>query len=82
MATLEENADALGIPFSGGLHLFCLEHLVNDLQADQRVWVRAIVSGVIPPDDVAGCKSYESDVVFTAGTTRRTISRNLKARFN
>lgn len=70
---IEENADAIGISFLGGEHLFYADQLIKELQQKSMSNVKVIVGGVIPPGDVKVLKAIGIDTVFTPGTPKQKI---------
>ena len=78
----EEDADAIGISFLGGEHLFYTDDLIKELKKDHMTDVKLVIGGVIPPDDVKSLKSMGVDAVFTPGTMRETILREINNLFN
>jgi methylmalonyl-CoA mutase C-terminal domain/subunit len=70
---IEENADAIGISFLGGEHLFYADQLIKELQQKSMSNVKVIVGGVIPPGDVNVLKAIGIDTVFTPGTPKQKI---------
>ncbi|RLB07567.1 MAG: methylmalonyl-CoA mutase [Deltaproteobacteria bacterium] len=70
---IEENADAIGISFLGGEHLFYTDKLAKLLKGKDMGDVKLIIGGVIPPDDVDKLKELGASSVFTPGTMRDTI---------
>ena len=70
---MEENADAIGISFLGGEHLFYVNELIKELRQHDMSGVKVIIGGVIPPDDVMKLKSFGIDAVFTPGTPKQKV---------
>ena len=75
---IEEDADAIGISFLGGEHLFYSEELMQTIKTKQIDNVRVFIGGVIPPDDVGALKGFGVDAVFTPGTRKGTILENIR----
>lgn len=71
--TIEENADALGLSFLGGEHLYYAEKLIELLRENGLSNVKIFAGGIIPPDDVVTMKEMGVDAVFTPGTQRPEI---------
>jgi len=65
--TIEENADAIGVSFLGGEHLYYSEKLSRLLKDNGIDKVKIFVGGVIPPDDVGKLNQLGIDAVFTPG---------------
>jgi len=73
----EEGADAIGISFLGGEHLFYTEEMIEELKKGGMYDMKLIVGGVIPPDDARYLKTKGVDAVFTPGTSRENILREI-----
>jgi len=78
---LEEDADAIGISFLGGEHLFYADELLKELKRNDMGHVKVIIGGVIPPDDVGKLKTLGVNAVFTPGTMRDEILRDIDTIF-
>lgn len=76
-SALQEGADAIGVSFLGGEHLFYVRRLTDLMQARNMNKIKLIVGGVIPPDDVGELKRLGVGCVFTPGTMRDTIIEKL-----
>lgn len=70
---VEEDADAIGISFLGGEHLFYADRLIRLLKEQDMGRVRTLIGGVISPQDVDSLKKIGVDAVFTPGTMRDEI---------
>lgn len=70
---LEEGADAMGISFLGGEHLYYTGELIKRLHEKEMGRVKVIIGGVIPPEDVKALRDLGVDAVFTPGTTKQKI---------
>jgi methylmalonyl-CoA mutase C-terminal domain/subunit len=70
---IEEDADAIGVSFLGGEHLFYAEELVRLLKEQDMAHVRTLLGGVISPEDVECLRKVGVDAVFTPGTMRAEI---------
>ena len=70
---LQEDADAIGVSFLGGEHLYYAEELLNELEKKDMGDVKVIIGGVIPPDDVDTLKKLGVDAIFTPGKRRDAI---------
>lgn len=71
--TIEENADAIGVSFLSGEHLFYAGKFKSLLEQNGMGHVKLILGGVITPDDVDALKSLGVDAVFTPGTRRDAL---------
>jgi len=78
---IEENADAIGISFLGGEHLFYANQLMKELQQKDLGHVRVIIGGVIPPNDVKGLEAIGVSAVFTPGTQKQRILNVIESLF-
>jgi len=76
---LEENADAVGISFLGGGHLFYADQLVKELRTNEMGDVKIVLGGVIPADDVRELKSMGVHTVFTPGTPKQTVLETIES---
>lgn len=70
---MEEDADAIGVSFLGGEHLFYAEELIRLLKVQDMGHVRTLLGGVISPQDVDMLRKIGVDAVFTPGTMRDEI---------
>jgi methylmalonyl-CoA mutase C-terminal domain/subunit len=70
---IEEDADAIGVSFLGGEHLFYADELVRLLRKQDMAHVRTLLGGVISPEDVESMRKVGVDAVFTPGTMRAEI---------
>ena len=70
---VEEDADAIGVSFLGGEHLFYARKFISLLNMENAPDVRFMIGGVIPPVDVEELKSMGVDAVFTPGTRRDAL---------
>jgi methylmalonyl-CoA mutase C-terminal domain/subunit len=70
---IEEDADAIGVSFLGGEHLFYADQLVRLLKEHDMGHVRTFLGGVIAPHDVDLLSKMGVDAVFTPGTMRNEI---------
>jgi methylmalonyl-CoA mutase C-terminal domain/subunit len=71
--TIEENADAIGLSFLGGEHLYYAEKLIRLLRENSLANVKVFAGGIIPPEDIMTMKKNGVDAVFTPGTKRDEI---------
>ena len=70
---IEEDADAIGVSFLGGEHLFYADELIRLLKEQDMAHVRTLLGGVISPEDVESLRELGVDAVFTPGTMRSQI---------
>jgi len=70
---IEEDADAIGVSFLGGEHLFYARKFMMLLNRKNAPDVRLMIGGVIPPADVEELKRIGVDAVFTPGTRRDAV---------
>ena len=70
---IEEDADAIGVSFLGGEHLFYADELIRLLKEKDMAHVRTLLGGVISPEDVESLRRVGVDAVFTPGTMRAEI---------
>ena len=70
---MEEDADAIGVSFLGGEHLFYADELIRLLKEQDMGHVRTLLGGVISPQDVDMLRKIGVDAVFTPGTMRDEI---------
>jgi methylmalonyl-CoA mutase C-terminal domain/subunit len=70
---MEEDADAIGVSFLGGEHLFYADELIRLLKEQDMGHVRTLLGGVISPQDVDMLRDIGVDTVFTPGTMRDEI---------
>ncbi|OPY78162.1 MAG: Methylmalonyl-CoA mutase [Syntrophorhabdus sp. PtaU1.Bin058] len=71
--TIEENADAIGVSFLSGEHLFYAGKFKSLLGQKDMGHVKLIMGGVITPEDVEALKGLGVDAVFTPGTRRDVL---------
>jgi methylmalonyl-CoA mutase C-terminal domain/subunit len=76
--TIEENADAIGLSFLGGEHLYYAEKLIRLLGANGLSNVKVFTGGIIPPDDILIMKKIGVEAVFTPGTQRPEILESIR----
>jgi methylmalonyl-CoA mutase C-terminal domain/subunit len=70
---IEEDADAIGVSFLGGEHLFYADELIRLLKEKDMAHVRTLLGGVISPEDAESLGRLGVDAVFTPGTMRAEI---------
>jgi methylmalonyl-CoA mutase C-terminal domain/subunit len=70
---IEEDADAIGVSFLGGEHLFYADELIRLLKEQDMAHVRTLLGGVISPEDVELLRKIGVDAVFTPGTRRDEV---------
>ncbi len=78
---LQEDADAIGISFLGGEHLYYAEDLLKELKKRDMGDKKVVIGGVMPPGDVDRLKSLGVDSVFTPGTRKDIILKNIHSLF-
>jgi len=74
---LQEDADAIGMSFLGGEHLYYAEELREEVGKREMAHVKLFIGGVIPPDDVDILKKMGVDAVFTPGERKEAILKNI-----
>jgi methylmalonyl-CoA mutase, C-terminal domain len=67
---IEESANAIGVSFLGGEHLFYARKFMKLLGEKEMSDVKLVLGGVIPPVDVEELKRLGVHAVFTPGTRR------------
>ena len=77
--TIEENADAIGVSFLGGEHLFYARKFMDLLKQENISNVKLMIGGVIPPVDVEELKKIGVHAVFTPGTRREALLGNINS---
>jgi methylmalonyl-CoA mutase C-terminal domain/subunit len=70
---IEEDADAIGVSFLGGEHLFYADELIRLLKEQDMAHVLTLLGGVISPEDVELLRKIGVDAVFTPGTRRDEV---------
>jgi methylmalonyl-CoA mutase C-terminal domain/subunit len=80
-SAIEENADAIGISFLGGEHLFYADQLMKEIKRNEMNDVKVVLGGVIPPDDVQELKRLGVHAVFTPGTPKQKILETIESLF-
>ena len=78
---LQEDADAIGISFLGGEHLYYAGDLLKELKKRDMGDKKVVIGGVMPPGDVDRLKRLGVDAVFTPGTRRDIILENIHSLF-
>ena len=81
-SALQEGADAIGCSFLGGEHLYYARKLIEAMRAKHLDKVKVILGGVIPPEDVEELIGLGVSRVFTPGTLRETIIKEVNDLFN
>ena len=76
---VEEDADAIGVSFLGGEHLFYARKFMDLLNEGQMTDVRLLMGGVIPPIDVEALDRIGVHAVFTPGTRKEAMLRRIAA---
>ena len=80
-SALQEGADAIGCSFLGGEHLYYARKLMEEMRAKHLDRVKVMMGGVIPPDDVDALTGLGVSRVFTPGTLRETIIKEVNDLF-
>ena len=75
---IQEDVDLIGCSFLGGEHLYYARKLLDLLKEKQLNHIQIIVGGVVPPEDVKELKRLGVAKVFTPGTLRDTIIKEIK----
>jgi methylmalonyl-CoA mutase C-terminal domain/subunit len=78
---LQEDANAIGISSLGGEHLYYAAELLKELKENDMGHVKVIMGGVIPPADVEELKGLGVNAVFTPGTMRDKILKDIDTLF-
>ena len=81
-SALQEGADAIGCSFLGGEHLYYARKLMEVMRAKHLDKVKVMLGGVIPPDDVDALTGLGVSRVFTPGTLRETIIKEVNDLFD
>jgi len=79
---IQEDVDLIGCSFLGGEHLYYARKLLDLLKEKQLNHIKIIVGGVVPPEDVKELKRLGVAKVFTPGTLRDTIIKEIKDLFD
>ena len=73
-ATIQEDADAIGVSILSGAHMTLVPRIVDLLEENDAEDVLVFVGGTIPKDDVPKLKEKGVGEVFTPGTpTRKAV---------
>ena len=75
----EEDADAIGVSFLGGEHIFYARKLVSLLNERSMTGVKLLMGGVIPPVDVEELNRIGVHAIFTPGTRKEAMLRRIEA---
>ncbi|MCX8022068.1 MAG: cobalamin-dependent protein [Syntrophorhabdaceae bacterium] len=70
---VEESADAIGMSFQGGGHLYYAKRIIDLMKKRNIEGIKVIVGGVIPPFDVEELKRTGVHEVFTPGARKQVI---------
>ncbi len=76
---IEENADAIGVSFLGGEHLFYGRKFMDLLREKELSNVKLMIGGVIPPMDVDELKRIGVHAIFTAGTRKDALLQRVES---
>jgi methylmalonyl-CoA mutase C-terminal domain/subunit len=75
----EEDADAIGVSFLGGEHIFYARKFVSLLNERGMTGVKLLMGGVIPPVDVEELNKIGVHGIFTPGTRKEAVLKRLEA---
>ncbi len=75
---VEEDADAIGVSFLGGEHLFYARKFMDLLAQEKMSHVKLMIGGVIPPVDVEELRKIGVHAVFTPGTRREAVLSSIE----
>jgi len=67
-ATLQEDADLVGLSCLSGAHMYLFSEVVKQLREKGAGHVTVIVGGIIPKEDIPGLKEAGIKEVFLPGT--------------
>lgn len=74
-ATVQEDADAVGLSLLSGAHLTLVPRIIEGLAAQGRDDVVVLVGGIIPAGDIPVLKALGVSHVFTPGAPLPSIGR-------
>jgi methylmalonyl-CoA mutase C-terminal domain/subunit len=75
----EEDVRIIGCSFLEGAHMFFTRKLLSLADRNKMDYLKFVIGGVIPPDDVKELKKMGVSEVFTPGTPRDVIVSSLKS---
>jgi methylmalonyl-CoA mutase, C-terminal domain len=73
-ATLQEDADAVGLSLLSGAHMTLIPKIVAELRARGLAEVLVFAGGIIPADDIAILETEGVAAVFTPGSPLTAIT--------
>ncbi|MCS7281159.1 MAG: cobalamin-dependent protein [Desulfobacterota bacterium] len=79
---IEEDADAIGLSFHGGEHLYHTSRLIELLKTHNLTHIKIFVGGIIAPFDVEKLKKMGVSAVFTPGSRKEDILNVIKKSFD
>ena len=79
---IQEDVDVIGCSFLGGEHLYYSRKLVDLLKEKHLTHMKLIVGGVLPPEDIKELKRLGVAKIFTPGTLRETIIKEINDLFD
>jgi methylmalonyl-CoA mutase C-terminal domain/subunit len=74
---IEENADAIGVSFLGGEHIYYARKFMDLLGEKEMTDVKLVIGGVIPPIDVEELNRIGVHAVFTPGTRKDVLLQRI-----
>jgi methylmalonyl-CoA mutase C-terminal domain/subunit len=74
---IEENADAIGVSFLGGEHIYYARKFMDLLGEKEMTDVKLMIGGVIPPIDVEELNRIGVHAVFTPGTRKDVLLQRI-----
>jgi methylmalonyl-CoA mutase C-terminal domain/subunit len=78
-ATLQEDADAVGLSLLSGAHMTLIPKILSELRARGLDDVLVFAGGIIPADDVVALQAEGVAAVFTPGSPLTAITDWLEA---
>ncbi len=78
-ATLQEDADAVGLSLLSGAHMTLIPKIVSELRSRGLDDVLVFAGGIIPPDDIETLRAGGVAAVFTPGSPLSAITEWLES---
>ena len=78
-ATLQEDADAVGLSLLSGAHMTLIPKIVAELRSRGLDDVLVFAGGIIPPDDIETLRADGVAAVFTPGSPLSAITEWLES---
>ena len=78
-ATLQEDADAVGLSLLSGAHMTLIPKIVTELRSRGLDDVLVFAGGIIPPDDIETLRADGVAAVFTPGSQLSAITEWLES---